>query len=150
MAAFESRLTKARRVLAIVNVIVLTCATALLIVHGLRRNSGPAVNTAPTGTPVVLTTVPNLPHGATPCDRIYTGVTAPFNAAARGSPMTSCPFVEQVRLAYAEQALAASDTIHITVVSPTTRKFYELDCRVTGSYVTCAGGQYAIIYLYNR
>ncbi len=43
--------------------------------------------------------VPGLPPGATQCDRVLPEEVNPFNAGARGTPMTSCPFVEQVRRA---------------------------------------------------
>jgi hypothetical protein len=90
-----------------------------------------------------------LPPGAASCHPIYTEITAPFNAGARGTPLTSCAFVEQVRrTAHTEHLSASSLPTQLRVVSPTTRKQYEMQCTSAGSYVTCTGGEDAIVYLY--
>lgn len=101
-------------------------------------------------TPLSLPQVGNpLPPGAGSCHLIYTEITTPFNAGARGTPLTSCPFVEQVRrTAYTEHLSASSPPTQLRVVSPTTRKQYEMQCTSAGSYVTCIGGEDAVVYLY--
>jgi hypothetical protein len=107
-------------------------------------------HTSPPSTSRVLTQVPFLPRGAVPCAPIYKDVRVPFNAGAQGTPTTSCPFVEQVRMEYAARNPAVSPTIQMSVISPVTDKWYELSCVTTGTYVTCAGGVAAVIYLYHQ
>jgi hypothetical protein len=100
--------------------------------------------------PLSLPQVGNpLPPGAASCYLIYTEITTPFNAGARGTPLTSCAFVEQVRrTAYTEHLSASSPPTQLRVVSPTTRRQYEMQCTSAGSYVTCTGGEDAVVYLY--
>ena len=96
----------------------------------------------------LLPQVGDLPPGAASCHRIYTEITVPFNAGAR-TPLTSCPFVEQVRrTAHTAHLSTSSPPTQLRVVSPTTRKSYEMQCTSAGSYVTCTGGEDAIVYLY--
>ncbi len=94
--------------------------------------------------------VGGLPPGAAPCPRIQTDVQVPFNAGARGTPATSCGFVEQVRKEYSAHSTPTSGPIELSVISPATYKWYKLACFNSGSYVTCTGGAAAVIYLYNR
>jgi hypothetical protein len=101
-------------------------------------------------TPDSLRQVQGLPRGAAPCDRIQTDVVVPFNAGARGTPATSCEFVEQVRKAYSAQTTPMSSPTQLSAVSPTTSRWYQLACLNSGTYVTCTGGSAAVIYLYNR
>ena len=90
-----------------------------------------------------------LPPGAASCHPIYNEITTPFNAGARGTPLTSCPFVEQVRrTAYTDHLSTSSPPTQLRVVSPTSRKWYEMQCTSAGSYVTCTGGEDAVVYLY--
>lgn len=96
-----------------------------------------------------IESVPGLPPGAATCDVVYPDLMEPYNAGARGTPMTTCRFVEEVRRAYATKGPAAH-TSQLTVVSPATRKLYNVACFPTADYVTCTGGQGAIIYLYNK
>jgi hypothetical protein len=146
MAALEIRRSRARGVLAALNAVVLASAVAVLLSASTTSGSD-----APTASATALPQVSGLPPGATSCPVVYTQITAPFNAGARGTPMTSCPFVEQVRFTYAgAQIPAASGTYPIRVISPTTRKGYDLVCVATGAYVTCSGGQDALIYLYRK
>jgi hypothetical protein len=94
--------------------------------------------------------VKDLPPGAAACDRIATDILVPFNAGARGTPATSCAFVEQVRKEYSAHSTPASGPSQLSAVSPATSKWYQLACLSTGTYVTCTGGAAAVIYLYNR
>jgi hypothetical protein len=100
--------------------------------------------------PRTLAQVPGLPAGAAECPLVYTHIRVPFNAAARGTPTTSCAFVEQARQQYSRQSPSSSGTLQMSVISPTTEKWYNLVCTTTGNYVTCTGGAAAVIYLYNR
>jgi hypothetical protein len=92
---------------------------------------------------------PPLPIGAATCRVIYPEIKEPFNAAARGTPLTSCPFAEQVRRAYSAQFATSSELTQLGVVSPVSRKRYEMQCVSADRYVTCIGGEDAVIYLYN-
>lgn len=137
MAVPVIRRAWARGVLAVLNVLLVVLA-ALFVAKPSAQ------------TPLSLPQVGNpLPPGAGSCHLIYTEITTPFNAGARGTPLTSCPFVEQVRrTAYTEHLSASSPPTQLRVVSPTTRKQYEMQCTSAGSYVTCIGGEDAVVYLY--
>jgi hypothetical protein len=93
--------------------------------------------------------VPGLPPGAAACPRIQTDVQVPFNVGARGTPATSCGFVEQVRKEYSAQSTPTAGPTELRVISPATSKWYQLACFKSGTYVTCTGGAAAVIYLYN-
>ena len=144
MAALAVRRSWARGVLAVVLLLIATLAP--LPLGGRPAAFSPSLfKSAPAATP--LPQAPGfLPPGAAKCPVVYTGLPGRFDAGARGTPMTSCPFVEQVRRAY-----AMSPTSQLTVVSPTTRRPYEMQCTPAenDNYVTCTGGQDAIIYLYH-
>lgn len=91
-----------------------------------------------------------LPRGAAGCRPVYREIKKPFNAGARGTPLTSCAFVEQVRWTASEDHLSASPPpTQLVVISPTSRKQYEMQCISADSYVTCTGGEDAVVYLYN-
>lgn len=132
--------------MALLNVAVLVCVTVLLLVGSFRR----APHTASTPTTDPIAPVRGLPPGATFCDVNYSDVKTPFNHGARGTAVTTCGFVEEVRRAYAKQASPSSTANRINVASPVTRKGYDLMCVTEGTYVTCTGGEYAVIYLYNE
>jgi hypothetical protein len=106
--------------------------------------------TTSSSAPGTIDQVPGLPRGAVPCIRLQTDVVVPFNAGARGTPATSCEFVEQVRKAFSDQRQPTSGPAQLSVVSPATSRAYELACLGSGTYVTCTGGSAAVIYLYNR
>lgn len=137
MSVLKFRRPWARGLLALFNVLVVVSA-ALFVV---------------TRSPQVVSSLPQvgdpLPPGAAWCRPIYPEIKVPFNAGARGTPLTSCPFVEQVRrTAFADQLSPSSSQTQLRVVSPTTRKWYEMQCTSAGSYVTCTGGEDAVVYLY--
>jgi hypothetical protein len=135
-----------RRALGAVNVLTLTTGIVLAVT---TRPPAAAVSPANPTAPVAgLTQVPGLPPSAT-CPVVYTDITKPFNAGSRGTPMTSCPFVEQVRRAYAIQNPSGIGTQPIRAVSPTTHKLYDMLCTAVDGYATCVGGQGAIVYLYH-
>lgn len=106
--------------------------------------------TASQSTPSTNEHVPRyLPPGAEPCPQTDTDVPGRFNAGARGTPVTSCGFVEQVRKAYSAQWPPPSGPGPLRVLSPATEKWYDLACLDLGNYVTCTGGAAAVIYLYH-
>jgi hypothetical protein len=138
MAAWTIRGPWVRGILALVNAVVLVWAASLVA----SPSPGKAATLAQLGDP--------LPPGAAACGVIYPEITAPFNAGARGTPLTSCPFVEQVRrTAHTDRLSTASPSTQLRVVSPTTRSAYEMQCISAKSYVTCTGGEDAVVYLYN-
>ncbi|MFN8033215.1 MAG: hypothetical protein U0Q47_07950 [Mycobacterium sp.] len=105
---------------------------------------------SPTAAPAAAAPVPAyLPSGATACKALYTDIHLPFDTGARGTPTTSCPFVEQVRRTYAQLSSTSAPTDQLHAISPSTGKWYELACIPTGGYVTCTGGAAAVIYLYH-
>jgi hypothetical protein len=146
MAAIKITRSSTRGALALLNVAVLVCVTVLLLVGSFRR--APHTALTPTTDPIVP--VRGLPPGATFCPVNYSDVKTPFNHGARGTAVTSCGFVEEVRRAYAKQARPASTANPIHVASPLTRNVYHLMCVTEGTYVTCTGGEYAVVYLYNN
>jgi hypothetical protein len=77
-------------------------------------------------------------------------ITAPFDSGARGTPLTSCAFVEQVRrTAKADNLSTSMPPTQVHVVSPITRKQYEMQCISADKYLTCTGGEDAVVYLYS-
>ena len=132
--------------LGVALVLLAAGAGALLLT---RTDAAPASAAPPPPTDVHLTQVHGLPAGATDCPPVYPHVLAPYDRGARGTPATSCPFVEEVRMTYAKQPPSAGPR-QLRVPSPATYKWYDLVCAPTGSYVTCTGGVAAVVYLYNR
>ncbi|WP_244961318.1 serine/threonine-protein kinase [Nocardia otitidiscaviarum] len=102
--------------------------------------------TAPTTT-TTPTTV-QLPAGATPCPSVF-GSLGGYTSSATGTSVTSCPFAEEVRRAYAD---AAGDTpgttATVVAVSPVTGRSYPMSCTAAGKLVTCTGGENAVVYVY--
>jgi hypothetical protein len=68
--------------------------------------------------------------------------------SAVGSSDTSCPFAEQVRLAYGAGGPASVTPRQIDAVSPVTGQHYEMTCAANGSLVVCSGGSDAVVYVY--
>jgi hypothetical protein len=131
--------------LGVVLVLVATGAAVLLLT---RTDDAPASAARPPPTDAHLTQVQGLPAGATACKPVYRNVEKPYARGARGTPETSCPFVEQVRQAY-DALPPGTGPRRMRVPSPYTYKWYDLECTPTGSYVTCTGGAAAIMYLYD-
>ena len=101
------------------------------------------ISSPPTQPPPVVA----LPPGATPCPPVY-GSAGPFTKSAVGTSMTSCPFAEEVRRAYATSGPPSSTPRHINVRSPVTHQLYPMNCAADGPLVTCDGGHDALVYLY--
>lgn len=145
-----SRLIQGRVLIAVIAVGVLTVGVILLAVQAATRSSHPpdrpAGSTAPTAG---IAQVPGLPPGATGCPTLFTDPAAAFAAGARGTPMTSCPFVEQTRRSFTKSPGPDAGPRQLRVASPSTGKWYDLVCVPSGTFVTCSGGVGAIIYLYN-
>jgi hypothetical protein len=131
--------------LGVVLVLVAVAAMVLLLTRSGAMPPGPA---PPAIVDAHLEQVPGLPSGATDCPRVYPHLLTPYNQGARGTPATSCGFVEQTRMSYAKQP-PAPGPVQIRVASPATYKWYDLVCAHTSTYVTCTGAVAAVIYLYN-
>ncbi|MGB6274787.1 MAG: hypothetical protein WBF80_05265, partial [Rhodococcus sp. (in: high G+C Gram-positive bacteria)] len=86
------------------------------------------------------------PAGAQTCPATVASSSG-LRGSAVGSTVTSCPFAEEVRLAYTR---AGSDRNSRTVVasSPVTGKRYEMNCVSSAQLVTCTGGENAVVYLF--
>ncbi len=102
--------------------------------------------TAPTTT-TTPTTV-QLPADAMPCPSTF-GSLGGYTSSAAGTSVTSCPFAEEVRRAYAD---ATGDTpgatATVVAVSPVTGRSYPMNCTAAGKLVTCTGGENAVVYVY--
>ncbi|MEV6767979.1 serine/threonine-protein kinase [Nocardia sp. NPDC051030] len=99
-------------------------------------------------TPPPTSTTVQLPVGATPCPPVYSALNG-YTTSAIGTAVTSCPFAEEVRRAYADATAgrpgAASSVV---AVSPVTNKPYTMNCTAAGKLVTCIGGENAVVYVY--
>ncbi|MFB7717429.1 protein kinase [Nocardia sp. NPDC056100] len=107
--------------------------------------SQPRTSTAPSTT----STAPvQLPAGASPCQLSYPVLNG-YTGSATGSTVTSCPFAEEVRRAYADATTGRPGTTSsVVVVSPVTNRAYTMNCTATGKLVTCIGGENAVVYVY--
>jgi hypothetical protein len=124
----------------VVNVFAAISAAVLVVTT--KPSIAPTLSLAQVGDP--------LPPGAAACRLIYSEIKEPFNAGARGTPLTSCAFVEQVRrTAHADHYSTSSPSTQLQVVSPVSRKWYEMQCISAERYATCTGGEDAVVYLYN-
>ena len=124
-----------------------TTATTATFPGGAGAGMGTDSPTTSAGRPTTTTsTAVQLPAGSTPCGSTSSRSNA--NAAA-GNGVTSCPFAEEVRRAYAEQGSpGVSSPQTITAISPVTGRSYTMTCTLSGELVTCTGGENAIVYVY--
>jgi hypothetical protein len=129
-------------------VVAVIAVAGYLGVRALQSPTSPQ-STSPS-TPGIFNHDPGLPPGADRCGRIYASLPGPFNAGARGTPATSCAFVEEVRKEYSAHGSPEAGPVQLSVVSPSTSRWYKLACLSSPTYVTCTGGAAAVIYLYNR
>jgi hypothetical protein len=128
-----------------VGALALTAVLAAICVSGYFGVNAMLSHPTSPSAPGTISQVPDLPRGAVSCPRLATDIVVPFNAGARGTPTTSCAFVEQVRRKYAEQSTATSGPAQLSVVSPVTARWYQLACLSSGTYVTCTGASAAVI-----
>lgn len=106
----------------------------------------PGGETAPTAENSPEPGPATLPAGAQTCPATVASSSG-LRGSAVGSTVTSCPFAEEVRLAYTR---AGSDRNSRTVVasSPVTGKRYDMNCVSSAQLVTCTGGENAVVYLF--
>ncbi len=95
------------------------------------------------------TSTVRLPDDAQACAQSKPKV-GRYSASATGSRVTSCPFAEAVREAYGWAAgdAQAGDEHSVTATSPVSQREYTMDCTAGIDFVTCTGGDNAIVYLY--
>ncbi|MCA2206644.1 serine/threonine-protein kinase [Nocardia rosealba] len=110
--------------------------------------AGPTGTTAPRATTAAPTTSAGpvtLPAGAQPCES--GSASGSFSKAAVGNTVTSCPFAQAVREAYAGGG-SASGAREVVATSPVTGRTYTMTCTPAGKLVTCTGGENAVVYVY--
>ncbi|MFI1913283.1 protein kinase [Nocardia sp. NPDC020380] len=113
------------------------------VTQPLSRTKGPTTTSA-----APTTTAVQLPAGATPCSVVYGNLNG-YNNSAIGNTVTSCPFAEEVRRAYAQATSGQTGvTTSVVVVSPVTNRPYTMNCSAAGKLVTCIGGENAVVYVY--
>ncbi|WP_435593272.1 protein kinase domain-containing protein [Nocardia sp. bgisy118] len=111
-----------------------------------RPPGASATSAARTTAPASTSTAPaRLPDGATPCGAGQGS--GAFSRAAVGNAVTSCPFAEEVRKAYAA-AGSAGGSRSVVAVSPVTGRSYTMTCAAQGQVVVCTGGENAVVYVY--
>lgn len=86
------------------------------------------------------------PSNAQICPAAF-GPVGEYVSSAAGTTITSCPFAEAVRVAYAGGGQAgAARTVNAT--SPVTGRSYAMNCSPVGGLITCTGGDNAVVYVY--
>ncbi|WP_238596622.1 hypothetical protein [Corynebacterium heidelbergense] len=106
-------------------------------------------SSAPSSAPASRPAQPNLPAGASPVnDAAISGQPAGnFNNVYLSGP-TSAEFANNVREAYARNFLQTKQyNAVINAYSPVTHLNYTMDCRDNGQWVTCRGGNDAVVYI---
>ena len=91
-----------------------------------------------------------VPAGALPANEAArtNAPTGDFNSVWRGTEVTSEPFALAVRDVFVNNYLATKRTEDtIFVYSTVTGQTYEMTCRDNGSYITCRGGENAVVYI---
>ncbi|MFR9752025.1 protein kinase domain-containing protein [Nocardia sp. 004] len=107
--------------------------------------------TTPDAPPPVEPPAVTLPVGATPCGQ-GGAAAGGFSRSAAGTTVTSCPFAEAVRRAYADSAeppnTAGNAPRTVVATSPVTGQTYTMKCRTEDQLVICTGGNNAVVYVY--
>ena len=93
---------------------------------------------------------PSLPAGASPAnDAAATQTDAGnLNNVYTGSASTSAGFAQAVRDAFVNHYLDTNELSgRVTATSPVTGGNYTMNCEDNGEYVTCTGGNNAVVYI---
>lgn len=93
---------------------------------------------------------PALPAAAAPANSaaINGRSAGNFDNAYTGSSVTSAPFASAVAAAYRAHVESTGETNGVVeAFSPVTGDTYTMNCRDNGSYVTCTGGNNAVVYI---
>lgn len=88
-----------------------------------------------------------LPPNARPCPAVYPPLGG-FTSSAVGDDVTSCPFAEDVRRAYAAGGPPSDQPRQVVAFSPVTGESYTMTCTASPGLVTCTGGNGALVYVY--
>lgn len=76
------------------------------------------------------------------------GAPGDFNLAYAGTGVTSCPFARSVRDAFADHYLDTGNTSGtVDAYSEVTGRTYSMSCTDEGDYVTCRGGNNAVVHI---
>lgn len=106
--------------------------------------------TSTVASPAARSTAPELPAGATPVnDAALSGTPAGnLNNVYTGTASTSTEFALEVRDEFVRNYLDTGELNNrIQATSPVTGQTYEMSCSDSQGYVTCAGGNNAVIYI---
>lgn len=87
-----------------------------------------------------------LPAGAKPCAQLNPAAGG-FSSSAIGTTVTSCAFAEEVRKAYVAAGGTKGDRA-VQARSPINNRDYTMHCTAAAAFVTCSGGENAIVYVY--
>ncbi|WP_144791575.1 SpoIIIAH-like family protein [Corynebacterium singulare] len=93
---------------------------------------------------------PELPAGAEPVNDAARNNEpgGNFNSIYRGSTVTSEAFANIVRDEYVKHYVDTKElNATISAYSPVTKQTYTMDCSDNGKFVTCTGGNNAIVYI---
>lgn len=91
-----------------------------------------------------------VPAGSIPANSAarQNAATGDFNSVWRGTTVTSEPFANAVRDAFVSNYLETGDTdATLRVYSSVTGHTYTMTCRDNGSFVTCTGGNNAVVHI---
>ncbi|MGV0699813.1 RDD family protein [Mycolicibacter sinensis] len=107
----------------------------------------PEATRQPTASPHPRPQTPTaFPADATRCPPRY-GPTGAYTESAVANDHTSCPFAEEVRIAYADMGMPGSFQ-RLIVNSPVTRTSIEMTCGpAVAGFIVCRGGNDAVVYV---
>lgn len=120
-------------------------AASVVPVEAPTSDPPPSPEPAPSTTPPAATTPAPTGFPASARECTTGGTVGGIARSAAGNEVTSCPFAENVRRAYAAQP-RRDGVVSITASSPVTGSRYTMSCSGAG-LVTCRGGNDALVYL---
>ena len=114
------------------------------------QESSSSSSSSTTGSTEARPKNPSLPSGAIPANEAARNSepAGDFNNVYRGTEITSEPFAQSVRDAFVEHYLDTKTTSGtIQAYSSVTGTSYTMNCRDNKQYVTCTGGNNAVVYI---
>lgn len=114
------------------------------------RESSSSSSSSTTASTEARPKTPSLPSGAIPANESARNSepAGDFNNVYRGTEITSEPFAQSVRDAFVEHYLDTKNTSGtIEAYSSVTGTSYTMNCRDNKQYVTCTGGNNAVVYI---
>ncbi|MGV9662309.1 protein kinase domain-containing protein [Nocardia niigatensis] len=116
--------------------------------QGVPGTTAPRSQQPSTAAATPAPTTVQLPAGSTSCPPVYATLGGYANSAI-GNTVTTCPFAEAVRRAYADATSGGpASAVSVVAVSPVTGRSYTMNCTAAGKLVTCVGGENAVVYVY--